>query len=117
MAPTRFVILHHRQRDGEHWDFMIEQADALATWRLEREPLACDGETIPAERIADHRKAYLEYEGPVSRDRGEVSRIESGGCEILSNAGGVWRLRLDGGRLRGHYEISESAGVFVRVDG
>ncbi len=31
-----------------------------------------------AVRLADHRPAYLDYEGPVSRGRGDVTRVLSG---------------------------------------
>lgn len=34
-----------------------------------------------AERIADHRRIYLEYEGPLSGGRGEVSRVARGAFE------------------------------------
>ena len=105
MSPTRFVILHHRQHDGEHWDLMIEQPDALTTWQLLVDPVASQGRAIPARRIADHRKAYLTYEGRVSKDRGEVRRIESGTCEIMSADALAWRIRLLGRLLRGECTI------------
>ena len=106
MSPTRFVILHHRQRDGEHWDLMIEQPATLATWQLLVDPTTPpDGNPIPARRIADHRKTYLAYEGPISRGRGEVRRVDSGTCEILSAGAAGWRLKLVGKLLRGLYAI------------
>lgn len=106
MSTTRFVILHHRLSDGEHWDLMIERGDVLVTWQLATDPTKSPlGEPIPATHIQDHRKAYLEYEGPVSRNRGEVRRVEAGVCEVIEASDNCWRLRLDGGHIRGAYAL------------
>lgn len=70
-----FVVLEHDWPEL-HWDLMLESGSSLATWRLKHSPRT--GLWIPAERIADHRKAYLNYEGPVSGNRGCVSRQFSG---------------------------------------
>ena len=64
----RFVILRHElpdpRRRGVHWDFMLEHAGVLRTWALAEEP--APNKPISAEALADHRLAYLNYEGPVS---------------------------------------------------
>lgn len=73
--PPRFVLLEHRW-DGVHWDFMLERDDVLRTWAIDA-PIEV-GETLPARSLPDHRLAYLDYEGPVSGDRGEVRRIARG---------------------------------------
>jgi len=101
VVTTRFVILHHRERSGEHWDLMIEQPESLATWRLVRLPSPDDPRPIPAERLPDHRKVYLTYEGPVSGDRGEVTRVDEGGCEILTRTDAEWRVHFEGACLGG----------------
>ena len=72
----RFVILRHRGHGNLHYDLMLEGGAKLISWSCSQNPL-----THPAaecRRIADHRKAYLTYEGPVSQNRGTVERIESG---------------------------------------
>ena len=75
LSTGRFVLLEH-DCPALHWDFLLEQPDAAATWRL------CDfpwpGRSVWSERIADHRLLYLVYEGPVSGNRGSVRRIASG---------------------------------------
>ncbi len=76
--PSRFVILHHQVADGEHWDLMLERGDVLLTWQLAREPVDRSSLPIPAKRLADHRKGFLDYEGPVSGDRGHVRRVDTG---------------------------------------
>ena len=71
----RFVILEH-DHPHRHWDFLLESADSLRSWRLEVEPQL--GQTIRAEAIPDHRLLYLEYEGPVRGNRGKVVRWDGG---------------------------------------
>jgi hypothetical protein len=115
MPATRFVILNHRVADGEHWDLMIELPEAsgrgtdfhgLAAWQLADDPLERPREAIAATRLADHRLAYLEYEGPISGDRGQVRRVEEGSCEIIASGERTWQVRLTGMRLRGLYAIT-----------
>ena len=64
-----------------HWDSMLETDGVLRTWALPAEP-AKDHEMI-AEALADHRLAYLDYEGPISGDRGEVRRWDAGEWESV----------------------------------
>jgi len=71
----RFVILEHNH-PSLHWDFLLETGPKAATWRLAQCPQP--GLSIDAERIADHRLFYLDYEGPVSGGRGEVQRKYQG---------------------------------------
>ena len=63
----RFVVLEH-DWNGVHWDFMLEAGDDLRTWAMNAPP--APGQDLPARALADHRLAYLTYEGPVSGDRG-----------------------------------------------
>ncbi len=64
----------------------MERDGTLASWRLLR-PVVC-GQWIDAERLPDHRMMYLDYEGPVSRDRGTVKRLTGGTYQKLSKATG-----------------------------
>ena len=70
----RFVLLDH-DHPTRHWDLMLEVGPVLWTWRLDAIPDRCA--SCQATRIADHRPIYLDYEGPISRDRGEVRRVAS----------------------------------------
>ncbi len=103
---ARFVILHHVLPDGEHWDLMLERDEALLTWRLVREPV--DGSSLPiqAERLGDHRKAYLNYEGPVSGGRGSVRRVDAGTFEFEAEAPEGYGIRLCGRRLIGRFRLA-----------
>ncbi|MFO1094461.1 MAG: DNA polymerase ligase N-terminal domain-containing protein [Planctomycetaceae bacterium] len=71
----RYVILTH-DHPFPHWDLMLESGGVLRTWRLLNEPAT--GRRVPAERLADHRLKYLDYEGPVSGGRGIVARWDYG---------------------------------------
>ena len=106
----RFVILRHepgpKSARGLHWDLMLEQEKSLLTWALDCEPAV--GIEIPALRLPDHRIAYLEHHGPVSGERGEVSRFDNGTFRLLTPfAGDVdFAVEISGERLRGtvHFE-------------
>jgi hypothetical protein len=102
----RFVVLTH-DHPVLHWDFMLEQAESLRTWRLAGCP---DGVgTIDAEAIDDHRLAYLNYEGPVSGGRGQVRRWDWGEYEILDSTAERLVVRLSGERLRGVASLERTA--------
>lgn len=107
--PSRFVILHHTTPGGEHWDLMLEHGDVLLTWQLLKEPTGPESLPIPAKRIGDHRKLYLDYEGPLSGGRGEVSRVESGTVEFTESDDEYFQFQLRGSRLVGDFQL-----VFLR---
>ncbi len=68
---------------------MIEFEESLRTWELLHLPV--EGETTAVRRLPDHRLHYLDYEGPVSSDRGHVigwEREKRFGAEQKS---GRWR--------------------------
>ncbi|HVJ84098.1 MAG TPA: DNA polymerase ligase N-terminal domain-containing protein [Caulifigura sp.] len=87
----RFVVLEH-DHPVLHWDLMLEADGTLRTWRLGTVPAA--SVTTPCEQLADHRHAYLEYEGPVSGGRGCVKRVMAGDYDILETTSDVLRFRL-----------------------
>lgn len=74
----RFVILEH-DHPFLHWDLLLEDSNALRSWRL-LAPLKTDC-WLAAEKLPDHRKIYLDYEGPVSGNRGHVHRVAAGHFE------------------------------------
>jgi hypothetical protein len=74
MSGTRYVILEHTL-SGIHYDLMLEEGGIFKTWRL-------SGVLIPGQQVAEalpaHRLHYLDYEGPVSGNRGSVRRMARG---------------------------------------
>ncbi len=120
----RFVLLRHElpashERDS-HWDLMLEIGPTLRTWALPCELTpehdACSDDRGPAIALADHRRAYLEYEGPVSGDRGFVVRCDQGThTSTISVERTTWRVVLQGRRLHGELtlELGEVAKTCV----
>lgn len=104
------VVLLHQVSDGSsHYDWLIDvpsddydQAawaahppERIPTFRLDIDPLSSAGvppwaPAFRAERLGDHRRHYLSYEGPVSGGRGTVVRVNSG--RVLAMRDGPGRL-------------------------
>ncbi|BBO32155.1 DNA polymerase ligase N-terminal domain-containing protein [Lacipirellula parvula] len=107
----RFVLLYHECPPAlgkpSHWDLMLERDGVLLTWNLLQLPVAWGGDaaTIEATRIADHRIAYLNYEGPVSGGRGTVTRVDQGEYEVASEDAASLSVRLKGSRCHGIVEL------------
>jgi len=92
---------------------MLEQGEVLLTWQLLREPIDRASLPIPARRIGDHRKAYLDYEGPLTGDRGTVRRVDSGSLDIVETTPEGLRLVLEGKRLDGWFTLQEVGDEWV----
>ncbi len=95
---ARFVILTHDHPEL-HWDFMLECGEKLRTWRLIEEPDS--GGTTLATLLPDHRIEYLDYEGPVSGNRGTVTRWDTGRFEWIVEKADQTEISLLGDRLDG----------------
>ena len=65
--------------------------------------------TVPAERLADHRLAYLDYEGPVSGDRGHVRRLDAGTFAVRQDSSNVWEVELSGAVVSGILSLERDA--------
>ena len=96
----RTVQLLHELPDGtSHVDWMIARDRAgqepLITFRLQRRiDELKPGQRMAAERIADHRPAYLDYEGPVSDKRGSVRRLAWGTVIREHRQGSSWDFEI-----------------------
>ena len=99
----RFVILEH-DHPFLHWDFMLEIAGVLRTWRLPEPPRAEVMQTATA--LGDHRLAYLEYEGPLSGERGRVKRWDCGVFSWVLCEEDQLQVALKGARVQGMIQIS-----------
>lgn len=98
----RFVILEHDYPEL-HWDFMLEAGDTLRTWKLTAPPES--GQTIKALASFNHRIIYLDYEGPISDNRGAVIRWDKGSFNWKQDSEGHVRIDIRGGILRGSVEL------------
>jgi len=99
----RFVILEH-DWPAQHWDLLLEAGGVLRACRLLAEP--GPGRTVPAEPNFDHRLMYLDFEGPLTGDRGSVKRWDSGTFEWLGSEPSC--VVLHGVKLNGRFEIVDN---------
>lgn len=94
-SKPRYVVLQHTGYGEAHFDLMIEAAagaERLMTWRTPVWPLEHGAALVP---LGAHRRAYLEYEGPVSGGRGQVRRVARGTCRMRINAIGLCVVQFD----------------------
>jgi hypothetical protein len=93
MRILRYVILRHEGVPEPHFDLMFEQEERpdLTTFRSPAWPFS---EPIRVEKLADHRTAYLEYEGPISGDRGFVTRVLAGTCQVFPHIRHQFTVKL-----------------------
>jgi hypothetical protein len=105
----RFAILRHEDPRGLHWDLLLETGAVLRTWALPQAP--GPGVEMTARALPDHRLLYLDYEGPISGDRGAVSAWDRGvyGCQQQSDA--ELAIELSGGRIRGRATLRRVPGT------
>ena len=91
-----WVLLHHQIEDltgtggvaerGDHYDLMLSPADSkpLWTWAIPINPVH---QPLPleckAERLPNHRRIYLDYQGPISGNRGHVQQAALGTFEVV----------------------------------
>lgn len=81
------LLRHDTPDDGFHYDWMLARPEAsglesLITFRArERIDLELRAGMV-LERLPDHRRAYLEYQGPLSGNRGRVTRIATGRARV-----------------------------------
>ncbi|MHC4989784.1 MAG: hypothetical protein ACYTGC_02295 [Planctomycetota bacterium] len=102
--PQTVQLRHTLPDDTAHIDWMLDLSGAgpLTTFRLSRRlDELVPGEGLDAQRIADHRRVYLTYEGDVSDDRGRVDRLAWGRIEALQNVGETWGLLVQWKTLDG----------------
>lgn len=94
---ARTVLLRHELPDGSfHFDWLLEPGGAcgvaaggtggaggsLITFRTMERPDRRGVSALRAQRLADHRAVYLDYEGPVAGGRGSVTRLAAGTCRV-----------------------------------
>jgi hypothetical protein len=115
----RAVLIRHELPDGSfHYDWMIQRPGGpdrpLMAFRVGDR---IDGGVAPeflAQRLADHRPAYLDYEGAVPGDRGRVLRLAAGTMAIIAET--PERVVVEGrlGSASGRFEGSPVDGTAWR---
>lgn len=109
--PRYVILLHEISRNqtlggarGTHYDLMLEHNGVLRTWAISDEP-AGDRRCL-AEQLSDHRIDYLDYEGPVSGNRGNVTRWEVGRYRLVSESDNRLEIQLEGSNGRRDVTLS-----------
>ena len=102
----RFVVLTH-DHPTLHWDLMLEKEAILRTWRLSQ-PADSTSEIL-SEALPPHRLAYLDYEGPVSGNRGRVVCWDRGEYDPIVDREEFVEVNLHGGRLNGRAVLRRAA--------
>ena len=89
----RYVVLRHEGIPQPHFDLMCEHkpGSKLLCWRFPVWPVT---KATKVEELRLHRREYLDYEGPVSGDRGHVRRVEAGACLVTCSGDNVWLLTM-----------------------
>jgi len=97
MHIGRYVILHHTDIPDPHFDLMIETSpgEYLMTWQLRDWPVTA---LTTVRRIADHRPAYLTFEGKLTGDRGCVRRVEHGLANVSATPEKIALASIEGGQ-------------------
>jgi hypothetical protein len=109
----RFTISRHEKPGEPHFDLFLEPArgDALTTFTTAAAPhQAAVGEALPARRIADHRRAYLDFEGEVSGGRGTVRIVEAGTYRVVEDSPEGRTLEMQGRTFSGVFVLQRAQG-------
>lgn len=85
-----------------HWDWLFEPETVetaaeskLITWAtdpLDQADWLTD--SVPALRLPDHRRIYLDYEGEIDGDRGTVRQLATGRYELLGQTKSCFQANL-----------------------
>jgi hypothetical protein len=103
LSPFPFAVLRHESPRGLHWDFFLESGGVLRAWSLPALP--APAVELTCEALADHRLAYLDYEGPISEGRGAVTRWDRGRYSVCREDADELLLDLSGTKLSGHVSL------------
>ena len=109
---NKWVLLEHKVYSANsldiHYDFLVENQIDCLTWKLLKIPLSNQA-SVEISKQANHRLIWLSREEhELSRNRGQVKRIDHG---IFKNDSDklnseCFRFILDGELLYGVFEIS-----------
>ena len=109
----RFVILTH-DYPHLHWDLLLENGESCRTLRLLTDP-GLSATEITAEALPEHRLMYLDYEGPVSGNRGSVARWDAGSFNWRISQPETCEVILEGQRWSGLLCLQQIDGVCWKV--
>jgi hypothetical protein len=103
----RFAVLNH-DWPIPHRDLFLECDGHLLAWRIP--PGESFALPLPAIEIQHHRLAYLDHEGPVSGERGTVTREDGGALSWITASEDDFEFQLNGHQLNGRFVLRRQAG-------
>jgi hypothetical protein len=103
----RFAILIHDSPRGLHYDFLLEAGEVLKTWALPMIPAS--GDEVECESLPNHRLVYLDFEGPVSGNRGTVSRYDCGSFQVVRWSDDEIIVEVAGEKIAGRVVLRRTA--------
>lgn len=107
--PRFALLLHEVPGEPPHLDLLLEREGSLATWRFADLPAPGATPGVPATRLPDHRRLYLDHEGDIGGDRGTVRRRDQGTYEIRRWDETAIQVVLRGAVLRGRVHLDREA--------
>lgn len=111
----RFAVVRHEtpQPEDSHFDLFFEMAEALFSLKIKEWPESL--ECFECRRQFDHRKKYLDYQGPISQNRGTVRLWDQGVMTGQVKPEGAFELWLGGQRLCGRFVFEPLGDELWRV--
>lgn len=111
----QWVVLHHTLLDGSsHYDWLLEPAADAPLLSL-RVPAPLTAGTFPVERLADHRRIYLTFEGDIGARRGSVKRIQQGNILNITASPTAIEAHLQDGYTIWHVTATQDQAHVVRA--
>ena len=107
-AADRFVFLIH-DHPAPHCDILLQEGGRLLSWSGEPGCHCRTGAAVV--QRPDHRLLYLDYEGPVSENRGQVVRIDGGNLTWIDCSPELVRVNLQGKHHQGVLELKRTEGL------
>jgi hypothetical protein len=106
-ANRHYVILKHTAPGDIHWDFMLETGDHLSTWRVSIPPNKLCCTCADAEKIFDHSKKFLTYQGPVNKGKGNVIIEDEGIYSIIRENEDELQIKIKANILNGIFTMTK----------
>jgi hypothetical protein len=86
---------------------MLEAGETLRTWELAAIPTP--GTTVMASSLPNHRLDYLDYEGPISNNRGTVRSWDCGTYQIVRETVMEIEFQLTGRHIHGFLRLEPAS--------